>query len=139
MWVQIGNKKPLRSSILLLTSGFHPFLSIVSIMTLIPRAFTTSSSVKWDPDKENNFFFRQSSFLHTAFYWAQLQVHGLFIHVQPEQNNTPLRQPKAPSLAICTNAARCTVRIIDIQHHLRIQIPAFFMVGGSSSGSIAII
>lgn len=86
-------------------------------------------SVKWDPNAKDSLFFRQSSVLHTAFYWAQMQVHGLFIHGRPNGSNSPLRQPSFPSLSICTTAARCSVRIIDIQRRLRMQLPAIFLVG----------
>ena len=69
-----------------------------------------NSLVRWDPNREDPIFFCQSAFLHVVFYHLQILIHRPFI-------STP-RKPSSvafPSLAICANAARTSVRIIDAQ------------------------
>ncbi|EKM80699.1 hypothetical protein AGABI1DRAFT_126749 [Agaricus bisporus var. burnettii JB137-S8] len=61
--------------------------------------------LRWNPHQENTTFLHQSAWLHTMFYYIQIQIHRPFI-----QKASPL---SFPSLAICTNAARACSHIVD--------------------------
>lgn len=106
----------------------HSWTLWVCLGHLFSPFYVTYSPVKWDPNREDSYFFRQSSVLHSAFYWAQMQVHGQFLHPQLGQRNSPPQQPASPSLFICSNAARCCVRIVEIQQRFHIRFPIIFMV-----------
>lgn len=67
-------------------------------------------SVRWDPHREDHIFFHQSVFLWGAFYGLQINVHRTFI---PSPRTTSVNS--LPSLAICTNAARSCMHILDVQ------------------------
>lgn len=62
-------------------------------------------SVRWDPNQPENPFLHQSAFIHSTFYYLQIQIHRPFIH-----KTTSL---SFPSLAICTNAARTCSHLLD--------------------------
>ncbi|KAI9063836.1 hypothetical protein FKP32DRAFT_1592070 [Trametes sanguinea] len=62
--------------------------------------------LKWDPNREDEVFLRQSATLHANYYTAQIAVHRSFI---------TSRRPSPHALAsliICTNAARSCVQIL---------------------------
>jgi hypothetical protein len=65
--------------------------------------------VRWDPDREDRIFFEQSAALHSTFYQLQMFVHRPFIP-------SPTRPTAlhAPSLALCTGAARSCSRILGV-------------------------
>lgn len=67
------------------------------------------SPVRWDPHRANPIFFKQSALLHMNFYHLQLLIHRPFIATN--RKPSPL---SFPSLAICTNAARASVHVIDL-------------------------
>lgn len=62
--------------------------------------------VRWDPNREDLDFFRQSALLYTHYYHLQILIHRPFI-----RKPSPLA---FPSMAICTNAARTCSHIVDI-------------------------
>ncbi|PCH36860.1 hypothetical protein WOLCODRAFT_127757 [Wolfiporia cocos MD-104 SS10] len=66
--------------------------------------------LRWNPDGEDNLFFNQAAQLYVAFYQTQIFVHRQFLQA-PRKRSAQF----SPSLAICTNAARCTVHILDLQ------------------------
>ncbi|KAE9391079.1 hypothetical protein BT96DRAFT_888853 [Gymnopus androsaceus JB14] len=117
-WKKIGNE----------TSNWEQ-KAVIELDSALNEWFSSvPEHLKWDPNGENNIFFRQSSILQTVFYWAQLQVHGLFVHARPGQSNSILRQPSnSPSLVICCNAARCCIKILDIQHRLHMRHHIIFL------------
>ncbi|KAG7094859.1 hypothetical protein E1B28_005667 [Marasmius oreades] len=64
-------------------------------------------------DQPNSVFFNQSATIHSIYYWVQIQIHCPFISI-------PGRNDKSPglsysSLAVCSNAARSCIRLLDIQ------------------------
>ncbi|KAI0644251.1 fungal-specific transcription factor domain-containing protein [Trametes meyenii] len=63
--------------------------------------------LKWDPQREDELFFRQSACLHAFFYLVQICVHRPFILPDHE---SPL---SFPSLIICTNSARSCIRLLE--------------------------
>ncbi|THG99015.1 hypothetical protein EW026_g3256 [Hermanssonia centrifuga] len=68
--------------------------------------------LRWDPHRENLDFLNQSALLYASYYTLQITVHRPFIP-------TP-RKPSVlsfPSLAICTNAARSCIHVLDVQFH----------------------
>ncbi|KAJ7505493.1 fungal-specific transcription factor domain-containing protein [Mycena galericulata] len=63
--------------------------------------------LRWNPDNhQTEPFSHQSAVLYMTFYYIQIIIHRPFIH-----KATSLA---APSLSICTNAARSALRIADI-------------------------
>lgn len=69
--------------------------------------------MKWDPHQPNNLFLKQSAFLYSSYYSTQINIHRAFIP-------SP-RKPSCvsfPSLAICTNAARSCIHVLDVQYRL---------------------
>ena len=61
--------------------------------------------MRWDSNQPLNPFLYQSAFIHSTFYYLQIQIHRPFIH-----RTTSL---SFPSLAICTNAARTCSHLLD--------------------------
>ncbi|KAI0337248.1 hypothetical protein BDW22DRAFT_1364333 [Trametopsis cervina] len=65
--------------------------------------------LRWDPNRENPEFLAQSAALYASYYNLQIIVHRPFI-------SSP-RKPSSlvfPSLAICTNAARSCIHVLDV-------------------------
>ena len=67
--------------------------------------------VKWDAHSTNNVVLTQSAMLYSVYYWTQIQAHRTFIPKPGEKSNVNF-----PSLAICLNAARSCVHVVDVQH-----------------------
>ncbi|KAL1740261.1 fungal-specific transcription factor domain-containing protein, partial [Schizophyllum fasciatum] len=63
--------------------------------------------LRWEPTRTDRTLFLQSAMLYGAYYYIQIQIHRPFIH-----KDSPLA---FPSLAICTNAARSTSRLLEAQ------------------------
>ncbi|KAF7314720.1 hypothetical protein MKEN_00946000 [Mycena kentingensis (nom. inval.)] len=70
--------------------------------------------LKWNVNLEDPIFLYQSASLHAAYYHTQILMHRVFI-TAPGKARSLLNRPKLsfPSLAICSNAARSCVRIIE--------------------------
>ncbi|KZT07889.1 uncharacterized protein LAESUDRAFT_724354 [Laetiporus sulphureus 93-53] len=66
--------------------------------------------LRWDPNREDITFLNQSATLYGAYYTIQIFVHRPFI--PSPRKPSPL---SFPSLAICTNAARSCIHVLDIQ------------------------
>ncbi|KAE9399356.1 hypothetical protein BT96DRAFT_690864 [Gymnopus androsaceus JB14] len=64
--------------------------------------------LKWDPNRKNMEHFRQSTMLYVTYYWIQIQVHRPFISGPGEDSLLNF-----PSLAICCNASRACISVID--------------------------
>ncbi|KAK1222311.1 Gypsy retrotransposon integrase-like protein 1 [Marasmius sp. AFHP31] len=64
--------------------------------------------LKWDPKMSNPVFFQQSSMLYCTYHWVQVQVHRPFI---PRPGQDPILP--FPSMAICSNATRKTIHILQ--------------------------
>ncbi|KAJ3710220.1 fungal-specific transcription factor domain-containing protein [Lentinula raphanica] len=66
--------------------------------------------LKWDPDREDILHFDQSVLLYTTYYAIQILAHRPFIPGSGENS-----QSSIPSLAICANAARFCIHIVQVQ------------------------
>ncbi len=75
--------------------------------------------VRWDPTRENLLFLNQSANLHANYYQLQIAVHRPFI--PSPRKPSPL---SFPSLAICTNAARSCIHVLDVQYN-RAGVPLY--------------
>ncbi|KAM5539214.1 hypothetical protein V8D89_007087 [Ganoderma adspersum] len=75
--------------------------------------------LRWDPTRENLLFLNQSANLHANYYQLQIAVHRPFI--PSPRKPSPL---SFPSLAICTNAARSCIHVLDVQYN-RAGVPLF--------------
>ncbi|OSD00133.1 hypothetical protein PYCCODRAFT_1437689 [Trametes coccinea BRFM310] len=62
--------------------------------------------LKWDPNREEEVFLRQSATLHASYYTAQIAVHRSFITSRRQSSHA------LASLIICTNAARSCVKVL---------------------------
>ncbi|KAF5342870.1 hypothetical protein D9758_016097 [Tetrapyrgos nigripes] len=71
------------------------------------------SHLKWDPHCTNTVYLVQSASLHAVFYWIQLHAHRSFI---PLLKRGGQLSSTFPSVAICMNAARSCINIIDVLH-----------------------
>ncbi|KAI0649560.1 fungal-specific transcription factor domain-containing protein [Trametes meyenii] len=67
--------------------------------------------LRWDPNRENLLFLNQSANLYAHYYQLQIAVHRPFI--PSPRKPSPL---SFPSLAICTNAARSCIHVLDVQY-----------------------
>ncbi|KAI0692333.1 fungal-specific transcription factor domain-containing protein [Cytidiella melzeri] len=66
------------------------------------------SHLRWDPNNKDPVFLGQSACLYSAYYTVQIVVHRPFI--PSPRKPSPL---SFPSLAICTNAARSCIHVMD--------------------------
>ncbi|KAK1228846.1 Gypsy retrotransposon integrase-like protein 1 [Marasmius sp. AFHP31] len=69
--------------------------------------------LRWKPDQPDSMFFNQSATIHSVYYWIQIQIHRPFISVPGQSNKFP--NLSYSSLAVCSNAARSCIRLLDIQ------------------------
>jgi hypothetical protein len=90
-------------------SGPTPCPNIVRSSVLARFMHLTTYVVRWDPKREDTTFFHQSAVIWSAYYQLQILCHRPFIP-QGEKRTTM----SFASLAIVLNAARASVRIIDI-------------------------
>ncbi|KIK69820.1 hypothetical protein GYMLUDRAFT_34227 [Collybiopsis luxurians FD-317 M1] len=65
--------------------------------------------LRWDPHQPNKVYLTQSAILFVSYYWVQMQLHRKFI-VRPGSSN----QHTFPSLAISANAAKSSVRVLQV-------------------------
>ncbi len=64
--------------------------------------------LRWDPTRADQQLFEQSAVLYSYYYYCQIFVHRPFIPTPKHADTTGL-----PSLAICHNASRSIVNILD--------------------------
>ncbi|KAJ3518694.1 hypothetical protein NM688_g9402 [Phlebia brevispora] len=67
--------------------------------------------LRWNPHQKNILFLNQSALLYAQYYNVQITVHRRFIPSPGKPSRFPF-----PSLAICTNAARSCVHVLDVQY-----------------------
>ncbi|KAJ8089031.1 Gypsy retrotransposon integrase-like protein 1 [Marasmius tenuissimus] len=91
--------------------------------------------LKWNPNRihypgnslnESNRIFEQSTVLYVSYYWAQIIIHKPFLFatsnfVPPPPTTATTTVPanttegwRFPSMAICINAARSAIRLVEI-------------------------
>ncbi|PFH53689.1 hypothetical protein AMATHDRAFT_73129 [Amanita thiersii Skay4041] len=68
------------------------------------------SHLRWNPNRENKLFLKQSAALYAIYYHLQIFIHRPFI---PSPRNPSVSTP-FPSLAICTNAARSCCHVLEV-------------------------
>ncbi|THU81703.1 hypothetical protein K435DRAFT_841203 [Dendrothele bispora CBS 962.96] len=78
--------------------------------------------LQWDQPHQNDIFFSQSTFLWSWYYFVQIQVHRKFIPGPGHVSNLPF-----PSLTICTNAARSSIRVIEAHCRHKIMNFGFYL------------
>ena len=62
--------------------------------------------------KDNRYFANQAAALHVNYYWVQIQIHRKFIRGRAANRN---KTKAFTSLAVCANAARSSVRLMEVQ------------------------
>jgi len=103
----IGNIGLWRNWILHWTNGRTRFRKSVSrrySFRLNPLIFFTI--VRWDPIKKDSTFFDHTVLLYSTFFYIQIQVHRPFL--------TKKSDLSLVSLAICTNAARSCIHLLEV-------------------------
>ncbi|KIK68679.1 hypothetical protein GYMLUDRAFT_215462 [Collybiopsis luxurians FD-317 M1] len=77
--------------------------------------------LKYNPHQEDDVFARQSVMLYAEFYLARIQIHKRFMCWPGQKSIVTF-----PSLAICANAARSCVHLLNGHHQrCRITFPHF--------------
>ncbi|KAJ7600730.1 fungal-specific transcription factor domain-containing protein [Mycena floridula] len=105
------------------TSTNHPWLNISlpkdnNVVVQIDSALNEwldaiPDHLKWDPHRQDTFFFDQSAVLYAAYYYVQILLHKPFIGSSP--NHSPMESTSFPSLAICANAARSCCHALTVE------------------------
>ncbi|KAJ6557303.1 fungal-specific transcription factor domain-containing protein [Mycena vulgaris] len=67
---------------------------------------TVPPHLRWDPDRPPDVFFDQSGMLYATYYYIQIAIHRPYIHKE--------NVLAAPSLSICTSAARSALHVTDL-------------------------
>ncbi|KIK55975.1 hypothetical protein GYMLUDRAFT_47450 [Collybiopsis luxurians FD-317 M1] len=67
--------------------------------------------LKWDPNQNNREHFEQAVMLYANYYLIQILIHRPFIPGPGEQSVLSF-----PSLAICANAARLCLHVLEVHH-----------------------
>ncbi|KAJ7593049.1 fungal-specific transcription factor domain-containing protein [Mycena floridula] len=103
------------------TNTNHPWLNISppkdnNVVVQIDSALNEwldliPDHLKWDPHRQDTFFFDQSALLYTTYYYAQILLHKPFI--PPNESST--ENTSFPSMAICANAARSCCHALDVE------------------------
>ncbi|KIP05403.1 hypothetical protein PHLGIDRAFT_92206, partial [Phlebiopsis gigantea 11061_1 CR5-6] len=88
--------------------------------------------LRWDPHKENGLWLKQSAFLYSSYYSTQINIHRAFIP-SPRKPATL----SFPSLAICTNAARSCIHVLDVQ--FRRGVGEYLNMAGLFSSAIVLL
>ncbi|KAF7321926.1 hypothetical protein MKEN_00714900 [Mycena kentingensis (nom. inval.)] len=92
--------------------------------------------LRWGPDRTDRVFFQQSAVLHAKYHYIQILLHRPFIP-------TPLVPSPAagvlPSLAICTNAARSCVRILETLVKRDVVLTPFLLSTAFTSGIMLLL
>ncbi|KAJ3885771.1 fungal-specific transcription factor domain-containing protein [Lentinula edodes] len=73
--------------------------------------------LKWDPNRDDGLFHRQSCILYCFYHWTQIQIHKQFI---PRSNEPSML--KFPSLAICAHASRSVIRVLEVIERLNFEV-----------------
>lgn len=71
--------------------------------------------LRWNPDAPHSVFFDQAATLHAQFHWVQILLHRPFISSKMKVGYL--------SLAVCRNAARATILVMDVQTRKGVIIP----------------
>ena len=98
-----------------LDSELNKFISTIpdhctsAICSYQPVSYLTLfRPVRWNPQQENYIYRNQSALLYASYYTVQITVHRSFVPLP--RRPSPI---SFPSLAICTNAARSCIRILE--------------------------
>ncbi|KDR75218.1 hypothetical protein GALMADRAFT_249193 [Galerina marginata CBS 339.88] len=85
----------------------------------------------WGPDIPDSIFFHQSVFLHVSFYYVQILIHRPFL--------TKKSSLSFPSLAMCTNAARSSIHILEVAVTRGFRPTHHLVVAAFTSGIVIVL
>ena len=94
-------------------SGATSSSVVPSLPVILPNA-DCIALVRWNANQKNTVFLNQSVLLYSSYYSLQISIHRPFL----SRRHTPT---SFPSLAICTNAARSCLHILDVQYRRALQ------------------
>ena len=96
-----------RNWILRWTNGRTHFRKFVSCRySLLLNSLKYLTIVRWDPNQKDSTFFDHTVLLYSTFFYIQIQVHRPFL--------TKKSDLSLVSLAICTNAARSCIHLLEV-------------------------
>ncbi|PCH38618.1 hypothetical protein WOLCODRAFT_136368 [Wolfiporia cocos MD-104 SS10] len=72
---------------------------------------TVPEHLRWNPSQEDDTFLNQSAHLYITYYQLQIFIHRPYLQSPHRKSSQTF-----PSLAICTNAARACIHILDHQY-----------------------
>ncbi|EDR09003.1 uncharacterized protein LACBIDRAFT_296682 [Laccaria bicolor S238N-H82] len=90
--------------------------------------------LRWDPNREDDRFLKQSIVLYATYYHIQILVHRPFIPSKNHPSPSPF-----PSLAICTNAARSCSHVVDILQKRNFIPPPLLQLPAFTSGIVLLV
>lgn len=115
-WPQLGaasaNRNRLRPQ---QVAKYHSRTSYSSHMFISDQVLLTLKVVRWGQTHKDPAFFTQSALLNMLYHRIQILVHRPFIP-SPRKAPSPV---SFPSLAICTNAARSCIQIVETFRRLK--------------------
>ncbi|KAJ6489950.1 fungal-specific transcription factor domain-containing protein [Mycena sanguinolenta] len=89
--------------------------------------------LRWDAQRADPVFFKQSAVLYCTLYFAQMTAHRPFV---PMVRETPTT---LPSLAICTNAARSCSQIIHVWCERMKDPPATILLSAVTTAGLILL
>ncbi|KAJ7452985.1 fungal-specific transcription factor domain-containing protein, partial [Mycena galericulata] len=90
--------------------------------------------LRWDPNRADPVFFRQSAALYAGYYHVQMTIHRPFIPVIRTAAPTAL-----PSLAICTNAARSCAHVADVSCRRMGGTPVVILIQAVTTAGVVLL
>ncbi|KAJ3838064.1 fungal-specific transcription factor domain-containing protein [Lentinula raphanica] len=121
--------------------------------------------LRWDPHRADPIFFQQTVVLHHTFYFVQMTLHKKFVmriakplNVSSDPDSSPEMSTASstacstnkylanlemrmsfPSLAVCANAARCTVNISQAHHQRKLHPLPWTLMTLSNAASVLLV
>ncbi|KAJ7612022.1 fungal-specific transcription factor domain-containing protein [Mycena polygramma] len=90
--------------------------------------------LRWDPNRADPMFFKQSVALYCSYYHVQMTTHRPFIPMMRE-----LPPAALPSLAICTNAARSCSHVADVWAKRMGHTPAIILLPALTTAGVVLL
>ncbi|KAJ7176196.1 fungal-specific transcription factor domain-containing protein [Mycena crocata] len=90
--------------------------------------------LRWDPERTDTRWFRQSVALYCAYCHVQMTTHRPFIPMIRQAAPTAL-----PSLAICTNAARSCTHVVDVALRRMGNTPAITLLPALTTAGVVLL
>ncbi|KAJ6458029.1 fungal-specific transcription factor domain-containing protein [Mycena vitilis] len=97
---------------------------------------TIPEHLRWDPNRKDPLWFKQSVALYCSYYYVQMTTHRPLIATVRE---TPHSMHSLPSLGICTNAARSCSHVADVWYRRMGCTPAIILLPALTTAGIVLL